>query len=73
MQELAQAIFDASPSVADDLIEVIDQWRALMLVQEGKDAELHPDNVVHDAVFRDRLERVDRLRKALTEIRYSSG
>jgi hypothetical protein len=43
-----------------------------MLAQEGKGADMHPDNPEHDAIFQERLARVERLHKALSEIRYSA-
>jgi hypothetical protein len=75
VEELAQAIFDANPSIADDLIVVIDQWDGLMradIDKGGYDADTHPDNPELVAVFGDRRNRVDRLRNALAEIRGSA-
>jgi hypothetical protein len=72
MDELARTIFDASPSTADDLIFVIDQWRSLMQANVNSGAygpDTHPDNPELAAVFRERLARIDRLRNALDQIR----
>jgi hypothetical protein len=73
VDDLAQAIFDASPSMADDLITVIDEWGAHMQasIAEGHyGPDTHPENPHLEAAFEERLARVEVLYTALSAIRF---